>query len=135
MKPEGVVVFIRHGARYLFIQRAEGKSLAGLWCPVSGAMEAGESQADTLVREAMEEVAQPVRPVQRLGESPSRDARWRLHWWLAEADVPCATIASPTEVADLAWLTTDEIRRLPDRSAIFLEMLWRVEEIGRAPVQ
>mgnify|MGYP005731828129 CR=1 FL=1 len=127
MKPEGVVAFIRHGTRYLFILRAPGKSLAGLWCPVSGAMEPGESQEDTVVREALEEVAQPVRPLGRIGESPSRDDRWRLHWWLAEADEPVAIINSPREVADLRWLTLDEIRRLPDRSAVFLSMLAAVE--------
>lgn len=127
MKPEGVVIFIRHRDRYLFILRAEGQSLAGLWCPVSGAMEPGERQEDTAVREAMEEVAQPVRPLVRLGESPSRDGRWRLHWWLCEADDALARIHSPREVADLRWLTLAEIRALPDRSSVFLEMLGRVE--------
>jgi len=125
-RPQGVVIFIRHQERYLFIQRAEGLSLAGLWCPVSGAMEPGERQEDTIQREAMEEVAQPVRPLLRLGESPSRDGRWRLHWWLTEADEPLARIHSPREVADLRWLTLAQIRALPDRSTIFLEMLQRV---------
>jgi 8-oxo-dGTP diphosphatase len=126
-KPEGVIVFIRHGAHYLFIERAPGKSLAGLWCPVSGAMEPGECQEDTAIREAGEEVAQPIRPLVRLGESPSRDGHWRLHWWLAEADDQVATIHSPREVAALRWLTLSEIRALPDRSAIFLGMLEQVE--------
>lgn len=125
-QPQGVVIFIRHQDRYLFIQRAEGLSLAGEWCPVSGAMEPGERQEDTIRREAMEEVAQPVRPLLRLGESPSRDGRWRLHWWLTEADEPLARIHSPREVADLGWLTLAQIRSLPDRSEIFLEMLQRV---------
>jgi 8-oxo-dGTP diphosphatase len=128
--PQGVVVFIRHGDRYLFIQRAEGKSLAGLWCPVSGAMEPGEGQEDTAIREAAEEVAQPIRPLARLGESPSRDGRWRLHWWLAEADAPLARIHAPREVAGLRWLTLDECRALPDRSAVFLAMLQRVAALS-----
>ena len=100
--------------------------MAGLWCPVSGAMEPGECQEDTIRREAMEEVAQPVRPLLRLGESPSRDGRWRLHWWLAEADAPLARIHSPREVADLDWLTLTEIRALPDRTDVFLGMLQQV---------
>lgn len=129
-KPEGVVVFIRHDDHYLFILRAEGKSLAGLWCPVSGAMEPGERQEETAVREAGEEVAQPIHSLVRLGESPSRDDHWRLHWWLAEASERVATIHSPREVADLRWLTCAEVRALPDRSTIFLEMLARVERIG-----
>lgn len=129
-KPEGVIVFIRHGDRYLFIQRAEGKSLAGLWCPVSGAMEPGESQEATAIREAGEEVAQPIRPLVRLGESPSRDGKWRLHWWLAEASERVAVMNSPREVADLRWLRPDEVRALPDRSAIFLEMWEQVEGLS-----
>ena len=129
-KPEGVILFIQHQDRYLFIERAEGQSLAGLWCPVSGAMEPGERQEDTIIREAMEEVGQPVRPIRRLGESPSRDGRWRLHWWLSVADEAVAVIASPREVADLRWLTLDVIRRLPDRSPIFEEMLTRCVGTG-----
>ena len=52
----GVVVVVRQDGRYLMIRRAAGVPVPGAWCFVGGAIEPGESQADTAAREFREEV-------------------------------------------------------------------------------
>ncbi|MCQ4213877.1 NUDIX domain-containing protein [Streptomyces longispororuber] len=51
--------------------------------PLSGPIEPGEEQQDTLVREVDEEVGLRVTPVDKVWESPSGDGGYVLHRWTA----------------------------------------------------
>lgn len=111
-QPEGVVIVLPRDGRYLFIKRAAGVPLPGRWGPVSGRIEFGEPQEQTVVREAREEVGVEVRPIRKLQEGRSEDGRFLLHYWLAELVSGEPWCASPDEVADLAWLDLEQIRAL-----------------------
>ena len=93
-----------------------------MWCFPGGGIEPGESEADALVREMMEELHIAVTPGERLMTQVKHDGALVLHWWSAKL-VAGEPRANPAEVAELAWLTPDEARRLPDAipgtSAIF----------------
>ncbi|MCC6466248.1 MAG: NUDIX domain-containing protein, partial [Planctomycetes bacterium] len=64
-----VVVIIEDGADTLLIERAKTDSYPGYWSAVTGSLEAGETQEQACVREAMEEVGLAVQPVRKLWES------------------------------------------------------------------
>ena len=59
---DAVIAVISNGEKFLFIQRAPNIRGGGHWAPVSGEVEAGESQEAAVAREAMEEVSLTVRP-------------------------------------------------------------------------
>jgi len=111
--PQGVVVVLPRDGLYLFIKRGTGVPLPGRWGPVSGRIERGERQQQTVEREVLEEVGIEVRAVRKLMEGRSEDGRFQLHYWLAEHVSGEPYRASPDEVAEVAWLRLDELRALP----------------------
>lgn len=108
---EGVVVIVLVEQRYLMIRRAAGILAGGAWCFVGGAIDAGEGQADAVIREFREEVGGLVRPIAKVWEYTQPDGGLRLHWWAAEL-LSADLVANPAEVAEIRWLTRDEIERL-----------------------
>lgn len=80
---DAVVAVLRDGDRVLVIRRGPTARRPGYWTPLSGTIEAGESQQQALVREVREEVRLVVRPVAKVWECPTDDHRYRLHWWTA----------------------------------------------------
>ncbi|HWP59999.1 MAG TPA: NUDIX domain-containing protein [Candidatus Acidoferrales bacterium] len=108
---DAVIAVITRGDRVLLIRRAATIRGGGLWAPVSGEVEPGESQEAAVVREAMEEVGLTVRPVRKVWENVSTRGTFRLHWWIAEY-VGGELELNPAEVSDARWLTVDEIGRL-----------------------
>ena len=107
------MVVVQRGRRFLVVRRAAHIPAGGAWCFVGGALEPGESQEETVIREFREEVAGSVRPVAKIWEYTRPDGRLRLHWWLAELDGSAHLHANPDEVAELRWCTPDEIEALP----------------------
>jgi 8-oxo-dGTP diphosphatase len=105
--PEAVVMVIRRGERVLIIQRAAGIPGGGYWAPPSGRIEPGETQPETVVREAAEETGLLVEPVSEVWECLSSGGSYTLHWWLAEWVSGDLTL-DPLEVTRAAWLTVDE---------------------------
>ena len=63
---EAVVAVITKGDKVLLIEGAPSVRGGGYWAPVSGEVEAGESQEAAVVREAMEEVRLTVRPLRKV---------------------------------------------------------------------
>ncbi len=123
----GVVVVVRRGPQFLIVRRAAHIVAGGAWCFVGGAIEPGELQEQTVVREFREEVGGSVRPIAKIWEYTRPDGRLRLHWWLAELHSDDLH-ANPAEVAELRWATADEIEALPgilDGNVAFLR------EVGR----
>jgi NADH pyrophosphatase NudC (nudix superfamily) len=108
---DGVVAVLVRGDRVLFIRRAEAVPYGGYWCPLSGKVEPGESQADAVVREVREEVGLRVRAVRKVWECPTVGADYLLHWWLVEEDGG-ELVLEPREVADAGWFTRDEVHAL-----------------------
>lgn len=110
-KREGVVAVLREDGRVLVIRRGPGVPEPGYWAPLSGTVEPGEAQPDTLVREVYEEVGLRVAPLGKVWESASADGRFVLHWWTAEITGGELTL-DPREVSEARWVTVEEYRQL-----------------------
>lgn len=107
-----VSLVIRRGDRLLLGKRSLTESAAsGYWCAISGGIEPGESEEQTVVREAEEEIGVKVRPVRKLGELDTRDGRIRLHWWLVEIETGEPFLKND-EHSELRWVTIDELKLL-----------------------
>ena len=111
---EGVVVACRQtDGRWLLIRRSALVRLPLRVCFPGGWIDAGESQADAVVREMREELSAEVVPIRCVwrhvfGEPP------RVLWgWLAELRSTTLT-PNPTEVYEILWLTVDEAVHHPD---------------------
>ena len=96
---DAVIAVITKGEKVLLIQRAPGIRGGGYWAPVSGEVEAGESQEAAVAREAMEEVGLTVRAIRKVWENVSTRGTFILHWWMAEY-VGGELTLNPAEVSD-----------------------------------
>jgi 8-oxo-dGTP pyrophosphatase MutT (NUDIX family) len=112
-KVDVVAVIIERGGRFLLGKRSLHKSSApGYWCPICGGIEAGESQAEAVVREVREETGLSVRALTQVAECDTHDGSALIHWWLAEPlDAAPARLAN-TEHSELAWVSLSEMREL-----------------------
>jgi 8-oxo-dGTP pyrophosphatase MutT (NUDIX family) len=108
---EGVVAVLREDGRVLVILRGPQARESGYWAPLSGTVEPGERQQDTLVREVYEEVGLRVAPLEKVWESTSADGEFVLHWWTAEVTGGQLTL-DPGEVSEARWVTAEEYARL-----------------------
>lgn len=108
---DAIIAVIIKEEKVLLIQRAPGIRGGGYWAPVSGEVEARESQEAAVAREAMEEVGLTVRPIRKVWENVSTRGTFILHWWMAEY-VGGELTLNLAEVSDARWLTVDEICRL-----------------------
>ena len=109
----GVVGVVARRDRLLVIQRSQHVEAPGKFCFPGGAIERGESEADALRREFLEELSAAVEPRCCLWTSVTP---WnvQLRWWHATLDRRAALRANPAEVASAHWLTIDEMLRLDD---------------------
>lgn len=115
-----------HEGRLLVIRRAEGIRAAGWWCFPGGAIDAGETPEQAIVREMQEELGLAIRPVRKLWEWLRPDGRLLLHWWLVELDNPdlADMDVNPAEVAEARMVSLDEFRCLEpvlESNLLFLE--------------
>ncbi len=108
----GVVAVIRRDDRLLVIQRSAHVRAPLAWCFPGGEIEPGESQADALIREMREELNADVAPGELLMTQTKHDGRLILYCWSADLLTP-EPHPNPAEVAQLAWLTPDEVRGRP----------------------
>jgi 8-oxo-dGTP pyrophosphatase MutT (NUDIX family) len=108
----GVIgIVARDGGEYLVVRRAAAVRRGGCWCFPGGHIERGENSRVAIIREMMEELSLPVRPVRRLGAVRLLDSGYVLVVWLLESLGGCPT-ANPDEVAEARWLTIEGIREL-----------------------
>jgi len=108
---EAVVGVILREGRVLVIQRGPGARMTGYWSPPTGRIEAGESQAQAVVREMREELGLDVRPLAKVWESRTDDGSFLLHWWLVAEDGD-RLILDPGEVSQAVWTNTEEFLQL-----------------------
>lgn len=105
----GVVGIVRRDGRLLLIRRSKSVRVPLAWCFPGGEMEAGETQAETLVRELREEVGLEVAPGELLMTQRKHGGRLVLYCWSARI-IAGEPEANPREVAEVAWLTPAEVR-------------------------
>lgn len=79
--------------------------------PISGSVEASESEADTCIREAREEIGVLVRPLRKIGEIDAQNAPYRLKFWLTEIMSGEPQIQND-ELCELRWVSIEEWRKL-----------------------
>ena len=108
---DGVIIVLRRGDSFLVGRRAGHKPAAGYWTQVSGKVEPGESQADAVTREAMEELGCVVMAREKLQERSSRNGEYRLHYWRSELLEGEPRICND-ELTELRWVTVQELRGL-----------------------
>jgi len=117
---------VRDG-RFLAIRRGATVAAPGRLCFPGGHIEPGEAEHEAVVRECREELAAVVEP---------RDCVWRsvtswgtsLAWWSVEVAVDGELVPHPVEVAEILWLTAEEMIREPtllEGNRDFLELVAR----------
>ena len=118
----GVVAVVQRAGKLLVIERSQRVRAPGMFCFPGGAIEPGESEADAVTRELLEELALPARAVRRLWFSATP---WNvsLAWWLAEVEPDAAPRPYLPEVASFHWLPAREIRVISNLLASNLEFL------------
>lgn len=109
----GVVAVIVRENKLLVIRRSQFVRAAGKYCFPGGAMEPGESETETLLREIREELGLNVEPLQFLHRSITP---WHvdLRWWQASTSTWELLRPEPLEVESVHWLTVSEMLELPD---------------------
>ncbi|MEM6469449.1 MAG: NUDIX domain-containing protein [Planctomycetota bacterium] len=108
-RKRGVVGVIFRDARLLVIRRAQRVTAPGKLCLPGGGIESGESEEEALVREMQEELAIDVTPRCLCYRSVTS---WgtNLAWWHAELSASQMPTANPLEVADVFWMSREDVR-------------------------
>lgn len=82
------------------------------WAFPGGKIEQGETAEAAAVREALEETGLAVEPTRLLGSRVHPDTGRPIAYIACTATAGEAHTAAPEEVAEVAWLTLDDIPRL-----------------------
>lgn len=104
----GVVAVIFRNDRLLVIRRSQTVAAPGKLCLPGGGIEVGESECDALIREMEEELSIRITPMQLCWRSATP---WgtQLAWWIAHLPEKEIPTANPEEVAEVHWMTKEEI--------------------------
>jgi 8-oxo-dGTP pyrophosphatase MutT (NUDIX family) len=107
----GVAAVCVRSERLLVIERSSFVRAPGKHCFPGGSIEAGEEEAEAIVREMREELGVEIRPGRRLYRSVTP---WKidLAWWSADFSEALPLIPAPQEVAAVAWLSVTELLAL-----------------------
>src|SRR5436190_1951118 len=114
------LVVVRRGHRFLLTQE---RKYGSTWSIPGGRVEPGESLAAAAVREVFEETGVPIRidGILRVEHDPGdpgeRDVRMRVLFTGSPIDDTAPKTTADDESLGAAYLTIDEIRRLPLRGA------------------
>jgi 8-oxo-dGTP diphosphatase len=130
-KIDVVAAILERDGRFLLGKRSPHKlSAPGYWCPVSGRLEPGESQAAAVVREVQEETALRVAALECVAQCDTHDGSAVIHWWRAQLldDAP-ARLAND-EHTELGWFSPEELQRL---APVFAEDLAILLRAARSP--
>ncbi|WP_044252623.1 NUDIX hydrolase [Rhodopirellula sp. SWK7] len=129
-RKRGVIgVMFRHD-RLLIIRRSLTVNAPGKLCLPGGGIEAGESEEEALIREMQEEILVDVEPV-RLCHRSVTPWGTQLAWWIANINDEAEPVANPEEVAEIHWMTPDDIAQASNVLPSLPEFLsqWRAGQI------
>jgi 8-oxo-dGTP pyrophosphatase MutT (NUDIX family) len=124
---DAVAVVLKRGDRYLLIKRAKHGTAEDYWCPITGAVEDGETHAQAVKREAEEEMGIIVEPISKVWECLTDDKEYLLHWWHVEVIKDEITL-NPAEVKEYGWFTFAQMDNLPkmfDADRVFFATIAR----------
>ena len=103
-----VIVGCQHpDGRWLHIRRSQQVVAPGKICLPGGAMETGETQQETAIRETREELGVGIKPIRCVWNHTYEDKPLALWAWLAELQAYTFRI-NQREVAETIWLTTEQ---------------------------
>ncbi|MFM8704052.1 MAG: NUDIX domain-containing protein [Planctomycetia bacterium] len=104
----GVVAVARRGGLFLAIRRGAAVAAPGRLCFPGGHIEPGEAEHEAVVRECREELAALVQPQACVWRSVTS---WgtSLAWWTVEVADASALVPHPVEVAEILWLSAEEM--------------------------
>lgn len=108
---DAVAILIEKDGKFLFVQRPPGDLFEGYWSPPTGKVDPGESQYQTVVREAMEELGLPVIPVRKVWESITTKRNFILHWWTVRP-LSLDISLNREELSGYAWVEPLKLRSL-----------------------
>lgn len=109
-----VLLALRSGEAWLQIRRAAGIAGGGGLCFPTGTVEPGETPEEAVLREAAEELGVTVRIVAPLGGASFPENGEHVSGF--EIEIVSGEIhPDPAEVAEVVWMTVDEIAVHVDR--------------------
>jgi 8-oxo-dGTP pyrophosphatase MutT (NUDIX family) len=106
---QAVAIVIREADRFLLIKRAKRGEAEDYWCPITGAIEPGETQEQAVIREASEEMGVTVAPIEKIWECYTEDKQYVLHWWSVRL-VDDRITMNPDEVKDYQWVSYEQMK-------------------------
>jgi 8-oxo-dGTP diphosphatase len=111
-KVQVVAAVIQRGSKFLLGKRSlsSKKSAPGCWCPISGKIELGESEAEAVVRECFEEVGLTVKAIRKITEFEIEQGRADLHWWLVEV-INGQEFLKNDEHTEIRWFSVEEMKQ------------------------
>jgi 8-oxo-dGTP diphosphatase len=108
--PDVAAAIIVHGGRVLLVRRRVSEGSLS-WQFPAGKIETGETREDAAVRETQEETGLTVAAVELLGERIHPNTGRRLSYTVCEVVSGTAAVASPEELAEVAWVAHGDIPR------------------------
>jgi 8-oxo-dGTP pyrophosphatase MutT (NUDIX family) len=132
-----VAAILCQESKFLLGKRAHHKKSApGFWSPISGRIEAGESETEAVVRECFEEIGLEVQPQRKLAQYDIDGGKARLHAWLVDAIGGQAHLKND-EHTELRWFSLSEIKQEknmlePDRE-VFLSLGSKLSQTPSSP--
>ena len=108
---DAVAVVIKRGDKFLLIKRGKKGETEDYWCPITGAVEDGETQMQAVTREAREEMGIAVEPIKKVWECYTQDRKYLLHWWSVKL-VDDEITVNADEVKAYEWANYAEMRKI-----------------------
>jgi 8-oxo-dGTP diphosphatase len=109
----GVIAIARRGEKFLTIRRGLTVVAGGTICFPGGHIEPGEAEHEAIVRECQEELEALIVPGACVWRSMTS---WgtSLAWWTARLVDDRDLVPHPVEVAEILWLSAEEMLHHPD---------------------
>jgi len=108
---DAVAVVIKRGDKFLLIKRGKKGEAEDYWCPITGAVEDGETQKEAVKREAREEMGITVKPIKKVWQCYTEDREYLLHWWFVRL-VNDKIKVNADEVKTYCWANYAEMQEI-----------------------